>query len=163
MARLAAAAGCDLVVKLYPAEGIRLRDSGQLAVARLIARRVGSPWRSRFEVPVGRPPDRRAGDVVLDQPAEMVLVEIETGLLDFQSQYRAAQLKRTSLGERVGRPIRLVLALFDTERNRRAVHMHHEVLLQALPVPSRRVWTALRAGLPIAGDGILWVSPRDLK
>jgi transcriptional regulator with XRE-family HTH domain len=163
MARLAAAAGGELVVRIYPGDGIRLRDSGQLAVAELIGTQAHHRWRRRYEVPVARPPDRRAGDMLLEQPIEVVLLEIETALADFQAQHRSAQLKRASLADLAGRPVRLVIALLDTDRNRAAVHAHADLIREALPVSSRQVWQAIRSGEPIAGDGLLWVRPRFLR
>lgn len=163
MARLAAAAGGELVVRIYPGDGIGLRDSGQLSVAELISAEAHHRWRRAYEVPVGRPPDRRAGDMVLDQPIEVALLEIETVLADFQAQLRGAQLKRASLAELLGRPVRLVIVLLDTERNRAAVSAHADLIRDALPKSSRQVWLAIRSGEPLAGDGLLWVRPRFLR
>jgi transcriptional regulator with XRE-family HTH domain len=163
MARLAAAAGGELVVRIYPGDGIRLRDSGQLAVAELIGAQAHHRWRRRYEVPVGRPPDRRAGDMVLEQPIEVALLEIETVLTDFQAQHRGAQLKRASLAELLGRPVRLVIVQLDTARNRAVVNAHADLIREALPKRSRQVWQAIRSGEPIAGDGLLWIRPRLLR
>lgn len=105
---------------------------------------------------MGVPPDRRAADLLLEAPAEVVQVEIERALLDIQAQLRAAQLKRAALAERLARPVRLVIALPDTRRNR-AVVREHSVLGAALPTPSKRVLASLRSGSPIGADGLLWV------
>jgi HTH-type transcriptional regulator / antitoxin HipB len=157
MRRVAAATGHDLVLRLYPADGVRLRDSGQLHVAETI-RAAGSPaWRVELEVPVGVAPDRRAVDMLFDGPAGMVAVEVERALLDLQAQLRAAQLKRAAMAERTGRSVRLVIAVLDTRRNRAAVLTHRLLLTAALPVPSKRIWACLRSGLPMEGDGLLWV------
>ncbi len=163
MACLAAAAGGELAVRIYPAEGVRLRDSGQMEVATLIAKEAHPRWKRAYEVPVAPPPDRRAGDMVLDQPSEVALVEIERGLADFQAQYRSAQLKRAALAEQLNRPVRLLLAVTDTDAARRAVAPYPGLLASAFPVPSRRTWAALRAGEPIGGDSLLWVRLRDLR
>jgi hypothetical protein len=106
---------------------------------------------------VGAPPDRRAADVVLETPRETVQVEIERTLLDLQAQLRAAQLKRATMAERLGRPIRLVIAVPDTPRNRTIVANHQLLLATALPIPSRRAWASLRSGNPLGGDALLWV------
>ncbi|MEX0626792.1 MAG: helix-turn-helix domain-containing protein [Chloroflexota bacterium] len=157
MHRLASAAGHDLVLRLYPGNGVRLRDSGQLQVAETIRAAASSAWRVRLEVPVGAAPDRRAVDMVLDGPAGMVAVEVERALLDLQAQLRAAQLKRAATVERTGRSAWLVIAVLDTRRNRAAVLNHRSLLAAALPVPSKRIWACLRAGVPVGGDGLLWV------
>lgn len=160
MHRLAAATGHDLSLRLFPADGVRLRDSGQLLVAEQIREIAHPTWRVRLEVPVGAPPDRRAADMVLDSVGDWVAVEIERALLDLQAQLRAAQLKRAALTERTGHPVRLVIAIPDTRRNRAAVDLHRSILGAALPVPSRELWASLRSGTSIDGDGLLWVRPR---
>jgi transcriptional regulator with XRE-family HTH domain len=157
MRRLAAASGHDLVVRLYPADGVRLRDSGRLQVAELILAAASTSWRIRLEVPVSVAPDRRAFDMVLDGHAGTVAIEVERALLDFQGQLRAAQLKRTALAERSGQSVSLVIAVLDTRRNRAAVLAHRPLLGTALPIPSRRVWGCLRSGTPVGGDGLMWV------
>jgi len=157
MDRLATAAGHDLVLRLYPSDGVRLRDSGQLQVAEAIRAALSSAWRVRLEVPAGVAPDRRAVDMVLDGPAGTVAVEVERALLDLQAQLRAAQLKRAALAERIGRSVGLVIAVPDTRRNRAAVITHRSLVGAVLPLPSKRIWACLRSGLPVGGDGILWV------
>lgn len=157
MHRLAAATGHDLVVRLYPADGVRLRDSGQLHVAETIRVALSPAWRVQLEVPVGAAPDRRAVDMVLDGSAGMVTIEVERALLDLQAQLRAAQLKRAAMAERTGRSVSLVIAVLDTRRNRAAVVTHRSLLAAALPIPSKRIWACLRSGLPVGGDGLLWV------
>ncbi len=157
MAVLAASVGHDIVVRLLPADGVRLRDSRQMSAASRIVGVLHSTWRRSLEVPVGQPPDRRAADLVLTQEAEIVMVEIETRLVDFQAQYRAAQLKRSSYSRLLGKPVGLVLALVDTESNRRVTQAYEPLIREASPVSSRAAWRALRAGDPIGGDALLWV------
>jgi transcriptional regulator with XRE-family HTH domain len=155
--RLASATGHDLSFRLFPADGVRLRDSGQLRLADLIRRESDTTWRIQLEVPVAAPPDRRAADMVLQTPSEVVHLEIERALLDLQAQLRSAQLKRAALANRLSRPVRLVIAVPDTARNRAVVDAHRSIVESALPVPSRRIWSSLRSGIPLGGDGLLWV------
>jgi transcriptional regulator with XRE-family HTH domain len=157
MDRLAAASGHDLVLRLYPADGVRLRDSGQLQVAELIRAAASPAWRVRLEVPVGAAPDRRAVDMVLDGAAGVVAVEVERALLDLQAQLRAAQLKRAAMAERTGQSVGLVIAVPDTRRNRAVVITHRSLVGAALPIPSKRMWACLRSGASVDGDGLLWV------
>jgi transcriptional regulator with XRE-family HTH domain len=160
IARLAGGVGHRLSVRLFPADGIRLRDSGQLAVAEQIRAAAHPSWQVRLEVPVGLPPDRRAADMVLGGPDEAILVEIERGLRDFQAQLRAAQLKRVALTERLGRSVRLVIAVPDTVAARRAIVPHAQIVRSALPVSSRAAWASVRSGAALAGDALLWVRGR---
>src|SRR5215208_6137250 len=84
--RLTASLGHRLSIKFYPDEGVRLRDSGQLELAEIIRANCHSAWRLALEVPVARPPDRRAADVLLLSTHEANMIEIERGLFDFQAQ-----------------------------------------------------------------------------
>lgn len=160
MARIANGAGHTLSVRLYPFDGIRLRDSGQLSVAELIRAQAHRSWRVRIELPVASAPDRRAADMVLDSPAEVVLLEIERAPRDLQAQLRAAQLKRVALSERLGRVVRLVVAMPDTVAARKAVAPHLAILRAGLPITSRAAWAAIRSGARLGGDALLWVRRR---
>jgi len=157
MHRLAAATGHDLSIRLFPADGVRLRDSGQLRIAEMIRRAVHPAGRVRLEVPVAAPPDRRAADMVLETSEEIVDVEIERALLDFQAQLRSAQLKRAAMAHRLDRAVHLVIAVPDTRRNRAVMNEHRRSVESALPIPSRRIWASLRSASPVGGDGLLWV------
>lgn len=159
MARLARGVGHDLSVRLYPSDGIRLRDSGQLGLAEVIRAAAHASWRVSLEVPVGSAPDRRAADMVLANALGVLLVEIERGLRDLQAQLRAAQLKRVALAERLNRQVTLVLAIPDSAAARQAVAPHVAVLRSATPVTSRSAWAAIRSGTPIGADALLWVRP----
>lgn len=132
MHRLASATGHDLSFRLFPADGVRLRDSGQMRLANQIRRELNAAWRIQLEVPVAPAPDRRAADMVLQTPGEVVQLEIERALLDFQAQLRAAQLKRATLADRLSRQVRLVIALPDTARNR-AVVADHRLIVESAP------------------------------
>jgi transcriptional regulator with XRE-family HTH domain len=77
---IARACGHRLQIRVVPGDGIRLRDSGQLALASAIEHTADRRWQVRLEVPVGSPPDRRAVDVVLVRPDEVVAIEVERWL-----------------------------------------------------------------------------------
>jgi transcriptional regulator with XRE-family HTH domain len=155
--RLAAAVGYRLTVSLVPDAGVRLRDSGQLDLAEAIRRESHPSWKVRLEAPIGPPPDRRAGDMLFESRADAALFEIERLLADFQAQFRAAQLKRAALAERLGRVVRLVIAVPDLPRARRLITPHSALIRAALPISSRRAWAAIRSGTPIGGYALLWV------
>jgi len=153
--RFAAAAASDLSLRLFPAGGVSLRDSGQLGLAEILVSHADRSWRARMEVSVG---DGRAHDLVLDRPEEVAAVEIERAFVDMQGQTRRGQSKRETLAERESRPVRLILAVPDTRAMRQLVREHAEYLSRVLPIPSRTIWKAIREGHPIGGDGILFIS-----
>lgn len=162
MVRLSEAAGHRFSFKLYPDDGVGLRDSGQLELAQVVSQSVHGTWRIGLEVPVAAAPDRRAGDMVLEHGFETILLEIERGLFDFQAQLRAAQLKRTALSERLGRPVTLVVGVPDTDAARRKLQPHEATIRTTLPISSRRAWASLRAGEPIGGDALIWIRRRQM-
>lgn len=154
--RLAAACGHELGWRLYPVASVRLRDSGQMALAQTIVGAAHPSWRPRLEVPVA-PGDPRAADLVLTGAREIVHIEIERALVDFQAQLRSAQVKRDVMAARQGRPMRLVIAVPDTKSSRERLVPFSKLIAQAMPVPSRRIASALRNGEPVGSDGILFV------
>jgi transcriptional regulator with XRE-family HTH domain len=154
--RLVAAAGHELSLKLYPVRSVRLRDSGQLGIAQVIAAVADVTWRCRLEVLTG-PGPFRAADLVLDRPDEVVMIEIERGLVDFQAQLRAAEVKRASLATRESRPVRLVIAVPETRSMRERLNQNAELIGRVLSISSAAIWRALRQGSPIGGDGLLRV------
>lgn len=154
--RLAAACGHELGWRLYPVATVRLRDSGQMALAQAIVAAAHPSWKARLEVPIG-PGDRRAADLVLVGPTEIIHIEIERALVDFQAQLRSAQLKREALAARETKPIRLVIAVPDTRSSRARLEPFAQLIIQSMPAGSRAVWQAIRGGEPLRQDGILLV------
>jgi transcriptional regulator with XRE-family HTH domain len=161
--RLSQVVGHRLSFKLYPEQGVGLRDSGQLDLADVIRASCHSAWRLALEVPVARPPDRRAADVLLISTHEANMIEIERGLFDFQAQYRAAVLKRESMVELLGRSVNLLIGVPDTPVARRRLAPHAALVSTSLRVPSARAWTAIRAGTSVGGDGLLWIRKRSTR
>lgn len=151
------AVGLDVVVSVYPGPTPGLRDSGQLRVADGLRRQAHSAWRPRLEVPAGE--HGRSADLVLAGPEEMLHVEIERSIVDFQAQYRAGAAKREFLAARDTRPVRLVIVVEDSRRNRSAVAPHVDLIRVALPAGSRSVLSSLRSGKPLGRDGLLWYRP----
>lgn len=156
---LAAACGYELGVRLHPADGLRLRDSGQMRLADVVAAAAHTAWRIRLEQPIGDG-SRRAVDIALDHAEERAIVEIERGLVDFQAQYRASVLKRDVVAGQSGRPVRLIIGVPDTRATRRVLAEHADLIRRVLPIPSRAIWRAIRHGTVIGGDGILFIAPR---
>ncbi len=154
--RLAAACGHELGWRLYPVATVRLRDSGQLTLAQAIVGAAHATWRPQLEVPVAAG-DARAADLLLTGPMEILHIEIERALVDFQAQVRSAQVKRELLAAQEQRPIRLVIAVPDTATSRERLAPFAHLIARTIPAESRTIWRAIRAGEPAGGDGILFV------
>jgi transcriptional regulator with XRE-family HTH domain len=154
--RLAAACGHELGWRLYPVATVRLRDSGQMALAQVITAAAHPSRQARLEVPIA-PGDARAADLVLTNANEIIHIEIERALVDFQAQLRSAQLKREALAARQPTPMRLVIAVPDTKTTRARLAPFAQLIAHALPAPSRQIWRSIRTGEPLNSDGILFV------
>jgi transcriptional regulator with XRE-family HTH domain len=154
--RLAAACGHELGWRLYPAATVRLRDSGQMAMAQAIVEAAHPSWRPRLEVLVAQG-DPRAADLILASETEIIHIEIERALVDFQAQLRSAQVKRDLMAGQDNRPIRLVIAVPDASTSRLRLAPFEQLIAQVMPATSRGIWRALRSGKPVGGDGILFV------
>jgi transcriptional regulator with XRE-family HTH domain len=157
--RLAAACGHELGWRLYPVSTVGLRDSGQLTIAHAIVGAAHPNWKPHLEVPVAVG-DRRAADLLLVGPAEVIHIEIERALVDLQAQLRSAELKRQALTESRLATVRLILAVPDTRTSRVRLAPFAELLSRTLPVKSAIVWRAIRRGELLGGDGILFVRAR---
>lgn len=155
---LAAAAGHDLSLRLFPTDGVPLRDRGQLGAVEAIVAQAHGSWRVRLEHPVAAG-DRRAADLVLEGRDEILHIEVEGGLVDLQAQLRAAQLKRAALEQQFGRQVTLVLAVPGTRRSRSVLASIRPAIAPALPRSSAAVWRSIRTGMPLDGDGLLLLPP----
>lgn len=157
--RVAAAIGLKIWVKVFPMASPSLRDTGQLRCAELLRNAASSKWKVAIEFGLG---NLLSADVVLFGPLEIIHIEIERYLADWQAQYRAAASKRDLLGNMHTRPVRLVIAIEDTEHNRAAVRTHRQLVSSMLPAGTRTSMRAIRSGDPLGSDGIVWVRPRRL-
>ena len=155
---VATAVGLRINVKAFPAEQPGLRDSGQLHIAQYLIAQAHQSLKAALEVPVGDD-FGRAVDLAFFAPTEIVIHEIERALPDYQAPKRAAMLKRDALQARQDRPVRLVLVVEDTKRNRSLVEPHTAVIRADLPATSAEILRALRTGTGLGRDGLLWVRP----
>lgn len=154
-----AAVGVDVVVRGYRGRSPTLRDTGQLRLAEMLCTIASDAWHPRLELRAGE--HGEAADVGLFGSVEIIDAEIERLLLDFQAQYRRNKLKCDWLAGQHQRPVRLVLVVEDTARNRAAVAQHAAFIRAVLPAGSREVLHALRAGEPLGKDGLLWLRRRE--
>jgi hypothetical protein len=152
--RVTSAVGLRLWIRVFPIAGPSLRDSGQLAVASWIRSVVPPTTSVQMESPIG---NGRSIDVVLFTAAEILAIEVERMLVDFQAQYRSAVAKRDELAASHSRPVRLVMFVTDSHRNRHAVRGHEPMIRSALPAGTREVLAAMRHGRPVGRDGLAWV------
>lgn len=155
LAAVLAAANLDMVLQAYEGGGSSLRDTGQMEIAEVIRVPASSNWRPVTEVAAG--PFGRSADLVLYGAQEVIHVEIERGAADFQAQERSAKRKREALAAGEARPVRLVLAIEDTRRNREVMGPHEALVRSQYPASSREIMAALRSGRPLGRDGLLWV------
>lgn len=149
------AVGLDLVMHVYPGRTVSLRDSGQLELAEVLRTVAGAYWRARLEVPAGE--YGRSADIVLYGAEEIQHHEIERVATDFQAQYRSARRKTESLSAGERRPVRVVIDVEDTRRNRAALRPHMALIRTELPATTREVMASLRYGQPLGRDGLAWV------
>lgn len=155
---LASASGHELAIKLYPADGLTLRDRGQLRAVQAVVAEAHASWHVTIEQPISDR-DRRAADLVLTGPTETIHIEVERALVDLQAQLRAAQLKRSALAERLGQGVRLVIAVPGTRRSRRVISELMPTVRAAMPATSRAIWVSIRSGSALGADGFLFLPP----
>jgi hypothetical protein len=153
-----AAVGIDVVVKGYRGRRPSLRDSGQLEMAEQLCALAHPSWKAELELPAGA--HGEACDIGFLGPQEIVDTEVDRLMLDFQGQYRRNVAKRDYLAARHQRPVRLVMVVEDTERNRAALAPHLDFIRSVLPASTREVLKALRTGEPLGRDGLVWFRRR---
>ena len=155
--RVADALGMRVWMRAFPIRTPALRDTGQLGIADWIRQRADDSYQVVQELSLG---NGRAIDTVLLGATEIVAIEIERLLADLQSQYRWADAKRNELADRHERPVRLVMVVEDTRRNRAVAREHRALIESMLPAGSREILRSLRTGQPLGRDGLLWVRPQ---
>jgi transcriptional regulator with XRE-family HTH domain len=149
------AVSLDVVVRAYRSRPPSLRDSGQLEIAEIVCSVAHAAWDRVLELRAGD--HGEAVDIGFLGRREIIDTEIDRLILDFQDQHRRNALKRDYLAARHQRPVRLVMVIEDTTRNRAAVAPHLPFITSALPAASREVLRALRTGEPLGRDGLLWI------
>jgi len=154
--QVASAVGLKVWGKAFPVSSPSLRDTGQLRIADILRRAAHASYRIVVELSLDR---GRSADMAFLGPDEIIVVEIERLLADFQAQYRSGMAKRDELAAVHQRPVRLVLVIEDTQRNRRAVQQHTALIRSALPAASREISRVIRTRMPLGRDGILWIRP----
>lgn len=158
---VAEAVGLDIVLRAYPGRSPSLHDSGQLEHVRLLLGQAGDQWQPEIELAVGQ--HGLAIDLALFGASEIQAHEVERMASNFQAQLRRADEKRLALAAGHQRPVRLVMVIEDTARNRAAVAPHLELVRTRLPATPSEVLASLRSGGPLGRDGLLWFRPRRFR
>ncbi len=149
LSRACAAVGLALAVRGHPRAGMAL-DSAQLALLGRLRALLPATVRTRTEVPLPIPGDRRAWDSVLYLEPRPSPVEAETRIRDIQALDR-----RTALKLRDSEFDRVVLLVNDTAHNRAMLQAHREDLRATFPLDTRAVLRAIRAGQTPEASGIV--------
>lgn len=150
-----AAVGLDLVLKAYLSRPPSLRDAGQLELAEALRSMAHPSWDPILEMTAGE--NGEAIDIGFLGVREIIDAEIERLIVDFQAQYRRNARKRDFLAAQHRRPVRLVMVVEDTIRNRSAVAPHLAIITSALPAGTREIRRALVTGQPLGRDGVMWI------
>lgn len=153
------AVGLDLVLRAYQGRALSLRDTGQMELVDALRSTATAYWRPRVEVAAGE--FGRSADLVFYGADEIQHHEVERSATDFQAQFGAASRKREALASGDRRPVRLVLVIEDTRRNREALRPHTSLIGSQLPAGSRDVLRSLRRGQALGQDGLLWIRRRS--
>jgi transcriptional regulator with XRE-family HTH domain len=174
LARVAAALGATLDLRLHPGTGPLVRDHLQSAMLEALLRRLDRRWRRRLEVAVYRPV-RGVIDAVLEDPSEPVLVatEAQSELRRIEQQVRWSQAKADALaashattqvrpgpaadpGGGPAAPVSRLLLLRSTRATRAVAHEYADLLAVSYPARHADLVAALTGSAPWPGSGIVW-------
>lgn len=155
MCAVAEAVGIDVVLRGYEGRAPSLRDTGQLVLAQYLCSQAHSGWQPTIELLVGT--HGESIDIAFFGVQEIWATEIERMATDFQAQFRRADRKREALAAAHERPVRLILAIDDSRRNRSVLEPHLAFIRSTLPAGSREVLNVLRTGRPLRRDGLIWI------
>lgn len=151
VAQVASALGLAFGGRLYPL-GDPLRDKGHQALIRRFRAIVSAAWRVAAEAPLPNLADPRAWDLLLRLGSSVVGVEAETRLRDLQ-----AFVRRIRQRERDGGVDVIVIALSESDVNRRLLPQLLEALGPGYATPPRVILSALRKGEPVPGSGVVLI------
>jgi len=156
LARIGAALGMDLSVRLYLGTGPLIRDHLQAAMIEALLGLLDERWRPSPEVPLQRPV-RGVIDLVLDTPEELLIAcEAQSDLRRLEQQLRWSQAKADALAQARGRPVSRLLLLRSTRRTRAIVGEFADTIGAAFPTPAADAYGALAGTSTWAGDALLW-------
>jgi transcriptional regulator with XRE-family HTH domain len=163
LAAIGDALGADLVVRLYPNTGPRIRDRIQAAIVEELLRIAHPRWKRFTEVAVYRPARGRV-DVVLHDPqaAEIVATEVQSQVRRLEQQLGWARMKAESLPSAdlwrftENPAVRQLLVLRSTSATRELAKQFESTLRAAYPARCAEVFAALTGDGPWLASGLLW-------
>ena len=150
LSRAAVVVGLKLTLRAVP-DGDPMRDAAHARLLERFRKQLGPGIVWRTEVPVNGATDLRGWDGMAIVPDERIGIEAETRLRDGQATWRRSQRKRDA-DRTVGS---MILLLADTRANRAALQEIREALRHDLPLDTRTVLSALRAGRAPGASGIV--------
>lgn len=156
---LAAALGADVVVRLFPMAGPRLRDRFQAPMVDGLIRALDDRWIPEPEVPV--PHAHGVIDLVLREQGygTVVACECHSELRRLELVLRRLAEKTTALRELHGadRAVSSLLLLRSTRATRQVASLYAATLAAALPAKSADAVAALKGHAPWPGAAIVWM------
>jgi transcriptional regulator with XRE-family HTH domain len=151
LVRIGAAVGLDVRVRAYPGPDPVL-DAGQMVVLGRLRGRLAPELGFRTEVLLPIVGDQRAWDAMIDRlrgVSSHLPVEVDTRLIDGQSQVRRVMLKLRDSGLEY-----VLYVLADTRANREALAAA-PTIRSDFPVSPRRAMAALAAGEHPGGSALV--------
>jgi transcriptional regulator with XRE-family HTH domain len=168
MARIAAALGGRMVVRLERGTGPIVRDHIQATMLQGLIRELHARWRRFLDVPVYRPV-RGAIDLVLDDPQEPITIagEAQSQLRRIEQQIRWATMKADALQEGGARELGAVLGarsnvsrlllLRVTTANLQLARTYGDLLAAAYPARHADAIAALTGAQAWPGAALVWL------
>jgi hypothetical protein len=150
VASIAAVVGRELGANLHPA-GEPIRDAGHQALIRRIRVTLNPAWRVAAEVPLPNLGDKRAWDLLLRIPSQLIGIEAETRVRDVQAFVRRVRQRELEGGADV-----IVIVLAESAHNRRILPQLLEALGPRYSTRPRGLLKSLREGQPLAGSGVVF-------
>lgn len=156
LARISAALGMDLSVRLFPGTGPLIRDHIQSSMVSMLVSMLADRWRPSLEVAVYKPV-RGVIDVVLEsEEPPLVACESQSELRRLEQHIRWSQAKAAALSEARGTSVARLLLLRSTTRTRAIVSEHAALIAVAFPGRHAAAMAALTSDAPWPGDSIVW-------
>lgn len=154
LARLHAVVGLELSIRSFPG-GAPLRDAGQQAVISSLCSLLHPSLGWSTEVPMPRPGDQRAWDIVIRGHTWRAGVDVETGPRDGQALTRRTLLKQRDSDVDVA-----ILVLPTSDRIRRFLREAGEQLRSSFPTPGQQALNDLREGRHPGGNAVIVLPAR---